>query len=54
VEPDTFEPAKGAWGRSGCTMVRLASAGQDTIGEAMTLAWQGTVKAIGKPTRKKA
>ena len=46
AEPETFVPAKGAWGRSGCTMVQLASADRDTVGEAMTLAWQGTVKAV--------
>ena len=45
AEPDTFVPAKGAWGRGGSTMVRLASADGDTVGEAMTLAWQGTLKA---------
>jgi hypothetical protein len=45
AEPDTFVPAKGAWGRGGSTMVRLASADGDTVGEAMTLAWQGIVKA---------
>ena len=38
--PDTFTPASGAWGRQGATMVRLASADAETIGEAMTLAWQ--------------
>ena len=45
AESDTFVPATGAWGRGGSTMVRLASADEDTVGEAMTLAWQGTVKA---------
>jgi hypothetical protein len=45
AHPGTFVPAKGAWGRSGCTMVQLASADRETVGEAMTLAWQGTVKA---------
>jgi hypothetical protein len=49
--PETFVPAKGAWGRSGCTMVHLATADRDTLGEAMTLAWQGTVKAA-KPKPK--
>ena len=52
ADPATFVPAKGAWGRGGSTMVRLASADGDTVGEAMTLAWQGTVKAAR--TRKKA
>ena len=45
AQPGTFVPAKGAWGRSGCTMVRLASADRETVGEAMTQAWQGTVRA---------
>ena len=45
AKPDTFVPAKGAWGRGGSTMVRLASADGDTVGEAMTLAWRGTAKA---------
>ena len=51
AEPDTFVPAKGAWGRAGSTMVRLASADEDTVGEAMTLAWQGTVKAAKTKTK---
>lgn len=42
-DPDTFEPASGAWGRQGCTMVRLAKADETTVGEAMTLAWQAVV-----------
>lgn len=54
AEPETFVPATGAWGRSGCTMVQLATADCDTLGEAMTLAWQGTVKpAKGKTKPKK-
>jgi hypothetical protein len=39
-----FTPASGAWGRQGCTTVRLQSVEEDTLGEAMTLAWQNTVK----------
>src|SRR5206468_1201198 len=39
-DPETFVPAKGAWGRSGCTMVQFATADRETVGEAMTLAWQ--------------
>ena len=41
--PGTFAPESGAWGRAGCTSVRLASAHEDVLGEAMTLAWQNTV-----------
>jgi len=39
-----FVPASGAWGRQGCTTVRLDSIDEDTLGQAMTLAWQNTVK----------
>ena len=39
-DPTTFEPAAGAWGRSGWTMINLRSADQESVGEAITLAWQ--------------
>ena len=42
--PDMFEPEAGAWGRSGCTRVKLKAADEDTVGEAMTLAWRNTKK----------
>jgi hypothetical protein len=42
--PATFAPENGAWGRAGCTKVRLKSVDEDTLGEAMTLAWQNTAK----------
>jgi hypothetical protein len=41
----TFVPENGAWGRAGCTKVRFESVDSETLGEAMTLAWQNTVKA---------
>src|SRR5258707_15248695 len=50
--PGTFTPASGAWGRQGCTMVRLSAVDEDTLGEAMTLAWQ--VAATAKIKRKKS
>jgi hypothetical protein len=43
-DPAAFAPESGAWGRSGCTAVRLDAVDEDTLGEAMTLAWQNTVK----------
>jgi hypothetical protein len=47
--PATFEPAAGAWGRSGSTWVNLDAADEDTIGEAVTLAWQNAAaKAAAK------
>jgi hypothetical protein len=38
--PDVFVPAAGAWGRGGSTMIVLATADADMVGEAVTLAWQ--------------
>ena len=40
ANPDVFEPASGAWGRGGSTTVRLKAVDEETLGEAMTLAWQ--------------
>lgn len=45
ADGDAFEPASGAWGKQGCTTVRLAVVDEDTLGEAMTLAWQNTIKS---------
>jgi hypothetical protein len=38
--PEVFVPAAGAWGRGGSTMIVLAKAEQEIVGEALTLAWQ--------------
>jgi len=53
--PAAFEPESGAWGREGCTAVRLDAVDGDTLGAAVTLAWQNaankpTVKAAPRPT----
>lgn len=40
-----FTPANGAWGRQGCTLVRLADVDEELLGEALTLAWQNTARA---------
>lgn len=45
-DPDTFEPASGAWGRQGCTMVRLAAVDEDTLGQALTEAWENSRKSL--------
>ena len=47
--PKAFLPVKGKWGEQGATLVHLRSADEDTLGEALTLAWQNAV-AKG-PTR---
>jgi hypothetical protein len=41
---DAFVPASGAWGRQGCTTVKLAAVDEDMLGEAITLAWRNTKK----------
>jgi hypothetical protein len=50
--PAMFAAENGAWGRQGCTRVRLDSADEETLGEAMTLAWQNTAtERAGKRTK---
>ena len=47
--PDGFKPAAGAWGESGSTLVHFASIDEETMGEALTLAWQNAAaKAAAK------
>ena len=53
TDATAFAPASGAWGRQGCTTVSLNSIAEDTLGQAMTLAWQNTIKgAAGRKTRR--
>jgi hypothetical protein len=48
-----FVPANGAWGRAGCTYVRLEAASVDALRPWMTLAWQEVVEHLpAKPTAK--
>ena len=49
--PRMFEPSSGAWGRQGCTNVRLAAADRATVRGAMILAWEAV---LAKPPAKKA
>jgi hypothetical protein len=47
--PDVFEPAKGAWGRQGSTIVHLPAATMDIVREALTAAWHNTApKRVSK------
>jgi hypothetical protein len=55
--PAMFSPCAGAWGRGGATNVHLDAADEDTVGEAVTLAWQNSLeKARAKkaPPKKKS
>jgi hypothetical protein len=40
AEPAVFVPVKGAWGRQGCTNVRLDAASVTTLRSALTKAWR--------------
>jgi hypothetical protein len=40
--PDVFQPAKGAWGRQGSTIVYLPAATIDVVREALAAAWRNT------------
>jgi hypothetical protein len=40
-----FAPENGAWGRQGCTAVRLDAVDAELLGEAMTLAWQNVARS---------
>jgi YjbR len=52
--PAAFEPAAGAWGRQGWTMVHLKAAEVEAVGEAMTLAWKNATTKDAKRTTKDA
>lgn len=54
--PESFTPENGAWGLAGYTKVQLKTVDEDTLGEAMTLAWQNTAQAkpAKRQTRKRA
>lgn len=43
--PDAFAPESGAWGRQGYTRVKLSSVDPETMGEAITVAWQNVARA---------
>ena len=42
AEPDVFQPAAGAWGRRGCTIVRLQAAREIAVERALAAAWRNT------------
>jgi|SRR6188768_3644033 len=41
-KPDVFQPANGAWGRQGCTYVRLAATTMRAVRPALRDAWRNT------------
>jgi hypothetical protein len=42
AEPEVFQPCSGAWGRRGCTNVRLLVATQEVVHSALLAAWRNT------------
>ena len=52
ASPDAFKPEAGAWGRQGCTAVRLDAVDEETVGEALTLAWRNARRSLPHPERK--
>ena len=53
--PAMFSPEAGAWGRQGCTRVRLETADEESVGEAMTLAWRNVnEKRAARPKAKRS
>ena len=48
-EPEVFQPASGAWGQRGATMVHLADADESTVRQALMAAWRScaTVTLVG-------
>ncbi|MGH9220285.1 MAG: MmcQ/YjbR family DNA-binding protein [Vicinamibacterales bacterium] len=53
--PEVFVPAAGAWGRGGSTMIVLAKANEEIVGEALTLAWKRiNASPASRPKKPKA
>ncbi|HUJ45962.1 MAG TPA: MmcQ/YjbR family DNA-binding protein [Rhizomicrobium sp.] len=51
--PEAFEPASGAWGRQGSTLVRLARADETSLRDAIRSAWQNVAAAKSKARSRK-
>lgn len=45
-ETETFMPAAGAWGRQGCTIVKLKQANKAVLEVAMRKAWEQASSAV--------
>lgn len=55
MQPNIFMPATGAWGRQGCTNVRLETADPHTLDEALRFAYSAAAhRPRAKSRRKRA
>ncbi len=53
-KPAVFQPASGAWGRQGATIVQLATAPKTQVRNALKAAWMlASSKRPGRPPKKK-
>ena len=53
--PAVFTSSAGKWGEGGATLVRLRMADEETLGQALTLAWQNAVaKGSAKTLRRRS
>jgi hypothetical protein len=53
-DTDALTPAKGAWGAQGATLVRLAAIDEETLGAALTMAWQNAVSKASRTRTRRA
>jgi hypothetical protein len=49
AEPSVFVPVRGAWGKQGCTSVRLKGARPTALRRAMAVAWRTAVEKANAP-----
>jgi hypothetical protein len=50
--PGVFKPEAGAWGRQGCTAVKLDAVDEETLGAALTVARRGVVDRRSRTGRR--
>ena len=55
IDPEGFQPAAGAWGRQGCTNVRLDAANKTAVRDALAAAWKHRIStpAKARPARRR-
>jgi hypothetical protein len=54
TQPTAFVPVKGAWGRQGCTNVRLKAAEESSLQHALRLAWSKASTPSSAPRKKRS
>ena len=49
AQPEAFVPANGAWGRNGCTLLRLEAVAESPARKALKLAWSNISTKVKAP-----